>query len=415
MFLLYRFLINFVCFLSPIIITFRILKKKEDIKRYKEKFSITNLKRPKGNLIWFHACSVGELKSIVPLIINFEKNKNVNNILITTSTLSSSKVFTKLNFKKTIHQFFPIDSWYLTNKFLDQWRPNKVIFVESEIWPNMLMNIKRRKIPSILLNARITKKTFFRWKKINSFSNKIFQIFDKIFPQSKETRNFLNILGIKNTKIIGNLKYCDNSLTKIKNISFKNKNFFKKKNIICASSTHEGEESLFGKIHNKNKNKINKLLTIIIPRHVDRSQGIKSKLDEMNLKVHMHSSNKRIDKNTDIYLVDTYGETNIFYNLSNIVFLGGSIINRGGQNPLEPARLGCKILHGPYIHNFKEIYSFLKKIKIATKFTNESSLSQIINNKIVTRSKKKNKLLSNIGNKILKKTIGEINSISNAI
>jgi 3-deoxy-D-manno-octulosonic-acid transferase len=220
MFLLYRFLINLVCFLSPIIIIFRILKKKEDIKRFKEKFSITNLKRPKGNLIWFHACSVGELKSIVPLIINFEKNKNVNNILITTSTLSSSKVFTKLNFKKTIHQFFPIDSWYLTNKFLDQWKPNKVIFVESEIWPNMLMNIKRRKIPSILLNARITKKTFFRWKKINSFSNKIFQIFDKIFPQSKETRNFLNILGIKNTKIIGNLKYCDNSLTKIKNISF---------------------------------------------------------------------------------------------------------------------------------------------------------------------------------------------------
>ena len=172
---------------------------------------------------------------------------------------------------------------------------------------------------------------------------------------------------------------------------------------------------MFGKIHSKNKNKINKLLTIIIPRHVDRSQGIKSKLDEMNLKVHMHSSNKRIDKNTDIYLVDTYGETNIFYNLSNIVFLGGSIINRGGQNPLEPARLGCKILHGPYIYNFKEIYSFLKKIKIATKFTNVNSLSQIINNKIVTRSKKKNKLLSNIGNKILKKTIGEINSISNAI
>ena len=415
MFLLYRFLINLVCFLSPIIIIFRILKKKEDIKRFKEKFSITNLKRPKGNLIWFHACSVGELKSIVPLIINFEKNKNVNSILITTSTLSSSKVFTKLNFKKTIHQFFPIDSWYLTNKFLDQWKPNKVIFVESEIWPNMLMNIKRRKIPSILLNARITKKTFFRWKKINSFSNKIFQIFDKIFPQSKETKNFLNILGIKNTKIIGNLKYCDNSLTKIKNISFKNKNFFKNKNIICASSTHEGEESLFGKIHSKNKNKINKLLTIIIPRHVDSSQGIKSKLDEMNLKVHMHSSNKRIDKNTDIYLVDTYGETNIFYNLSNIVFLGGSIIDRGGQNPLEPARLGCKILHGPYIYNFKEIYSFLKKIKIATKFTNESSLSQIINNKIVTRSKKKNKLLSNMGNKILKKTIDEINSISNAI
>jgi len=135
----------------------------------------------------------------------------------------------------------------------------------------------------------------------------------------------------------------------------------------------------------------------------------------MNLKVHIHSSNKKVDKNTDIYLVDTYGETNIFYSLSNLVFLGGSIINRGGQNPLEPARLGCKILHGPNISNFKEIYFFLQKIKVATKFKDESSLNQIINIKILSNIKKKNKALDNIGNKILKKTLNEINSISDAI
>ena len=414
MLLLYRFLINFVLILSPIIIVFRIFKKKEDLKRFKEKFSITDLKKPKGNLVWFHACSVGELKSILPLIKNFEKNKKINNILITTSTLSSSKVYAKFNFKKTIHQFFPIDTVYLTKKFLNQWKPNKIIFVESEIWPNMLLNIKKRKIPLILLNARITKKTFFRWKRINYFSKNIFLLFDKIFPQNKDTKNFLNKLGVKNTKIIGNLKYCDNSSIK-KNNQIKNKNFFRNKKIICASSTHSGEERLFGKIHNKNKNKINKLLTIIIPRHVDRSQEIKFELNKMNLKVHIHSSNKKVDKNTDIYLVDTYGETNIFYSLSNVVFLGGSIINRGGQNPLEPARLGCKILHGPNISNFKEIYFFLQKIKVATKFKDESSLNQIINIKILSNIKKKNKALDNIGNKILKKTLNEINSISDAI
>ena len=414
MILLYRLLINFVLFLSPIIIVFRIFKKKEDIKRFKEKFSITSLKKPKGNLVWFHACSVGELKSILPLIKNFEKNKKINNILITTSTLSSSKVYAKFGFKKTIHQFFPIDTVYLTNKFLNQWKPNKIIFVESEIWPNMLLNIKKRKIPLILLNARITKKTFLKWKKINYFSKNIFLIFNKIFPQNKETKNFLNKLGIKNTKIIGNLKYCDNSFIK-KNNHIKNKNFFKNKKIICASSTHKGEESLFGKIHIENKSKINKLLTIIIPRHVDRSQEIKFELDKMNLKVHMHSSNKKVNKNTDIYLVDTYGETNAFYSLSNMVFLGGSLINHGGQNPLEPARLGCKILHGPNVSNFKEIYIFLQKIKIAKKFKNEDSLNQMINNKILTSVKKKNKTLDNIGNKILKKTLGEINSIPNAI
>ena len=414
MILLYRLLINFVLFLSPIIIVFRIFKKKEDIKRFKEKFSITSLKKPKGNLVWFHACSVGELKSILPIIKNFEKNKKINNILITTSTLSSSKVYAKFGFKKTIHQFFPIDTVYLTNKFLNQWKPNKIIFVESEIWPNMLLNIKKRKIPLILLNARITKKTFLKWKKINYFSKNIFLIFNKIFPQNKETKNFLNKLGIKNTKIIGNLKYCDNSFIK-KNNHIKNKNFFKNKKIICASSTHKGEESLFGKIHIENKSKINKLLTIIIPRHVDRSQEIKFELDKMNLKVHMHSSNKKVNKNTDIYLVDTYGETNAFYSLSNMVFLGGSLINHGGQNPLEPARLGCKILHGPNVSNFKEIYIFLQKIKIAKKFKNEDSLNQMINNKILSNIRKKNKALDNIGNKILKKTLGEINSIPNAI
>ncbi len=414
MLLLYRFLINFVLILSPIIIIFRIFKKKEDFKRFKEKYSITDLKKPRGNLVWFHACSVGELKSIVPLIKNFEKNKKINNILITTTTLSSSKVYAKFNFKKTIHQFFPIDTSYLTDKFLNQWKPNKIIFVESEIWPNMLFNIKKRKIPLILLNARITKKTFFRWKKISYFSKNIFIIFDKIFPQNKDTKNFLKKLGIKNTKIIGNLKYCDNSFIN-KNNQIKNKNFFRNKKIICASSTHKGEESLFGRIHKNNKNKISKLLTIIIPRHVDRSQEIKFELDKMNLKVHMHSSNREVNKNTDIYLVDTYGETNIFYSLSNIVFLGGSIVNHGGQNPLEPARLGCKILYGPYVSNFKEIYFFLQKIKIATKFKNENSLNRIINNKILSSNKKKNKALDSMGNKILKKTLSEISYIPNAI
>ena len=412
MLLLYRLIINFIFFLSPIILIIRILNKKEDVKRFKEKFSIIKLKRPKGNLIWFHACSVGELKSIVPIIQNFEKNSKIDNILITTSTLSSSKVYLNYNFKKTIHQFLPIDTWYLTSKFLNHWRPNKVIFVESEIWPNMLFNIKKRKIPSILLNARITKKTFLNWKKINFFSKEIFQIFSKIFPQSNETKKFLNLLGIKNTKIIGNLKYCNNTPLEKKYNSFKKKKFFKKKNIICASSTHEGEEAIFGRVHKNNKKKINKLLTIIIPRHVERSKEIKTKLDEMKLKVHMHSSNKKVVKNLDIYLVDTYGETSIFYNLSKVVFLGGSLINHGGQNPLEPARFGCNILYGPYISNFKEIYSFLNRIKIATKFKNINSLNKIINKKTFFKRRKKNKVLDKIGNKILKKTLSEIYSIS---
>ena len=188
MFFVYRIIINLIILISPLIILIRLIKNKEDKIRFKEKFCFFSKKRGNGKLIWFHGSSVGEFLSIIPLIEKLEKKKSISKILITSSTLSSSKVLTKFKLKKTVHQFFPIDANFLTKKFINYWNPSAAIFVESEIWPNMLVNIKKKSIPLILLNARITKKSYNRWKIIPYTAKKLFQNFDICFSQNQETR-----------------------------------------------------------------------------------------------------------------------------------------------------------------------------------------------------------------------------------
>jgi len=158
MLFVYRVLINLIIIISPLIILIRIIKNKEDKKRFKEKLCFFSLRRKKGKLIWFHGSSVGEIVSIIPLVEKLENDPTIETILITSSTLSSSKILDRFNFKKVVHQFFPVDTSFLTKKFLDYWKPSLAIFIESEIWPNMMINIKKKSIPLILLNARITKK-----------------------------------------------------------------------------------------------------------------------------------------------------------------------------------------------------------------------------------------------------------------
>mgnify|MGYP001395658559 FL=1 len=410
MLFIYRFLINFIFILSPLIISLRLIKKKEDIKRFKEKFCFFTKKRVKGNLIWFHGASVGEIKSIVPVLEKIQENKNVNQILITSNTLSSSKIVEKLNLKKITHQFFPIDTNYLSNVFLNYWRPSLVFFIDSEIWPNTFLNLKKKKIPVGLVNGRITKKTFQRWKMFPDFSEKLFNNFSLCLSSSIESKKFLQKLGAKNVKFIGNLKFTQSNEIMIEQKS-KIKKFFSLKKIWCASSTHDTEEYLCGKVHKELKKKYKNLLTIIIPRHIDRLDEIKTQLHQLNLKTYSFQSNINISKDTDIFIVDTYGRSNSFYNYCKTVFLGGSIINHGGQNPLEAVRHGCKILHGPNVNNFKEIYKFLKKNGLSKEINNHKELIHSLN---LLLSKKTNtkimqKKTVEIGQKILKRSYEEIN------
>jgi len=410
-FFFYRILINIIILFSPIIIFVRIFKKKEDPIRFKEKFSYPSKKRDGGKLLWFHGASVGEILSVIPLIEKFEKDKNINQILLTSNTLSSSKILSELNLKKTIHQFFPIDNFFFTKKFINYWNPSIAIFIDSEIWPNMITCIKKKKIPLILLNARINKKSFNRWNSLGKITKHLFSQFDACYPSSKVSKIHLKKLGAKKIKLIGNLKFSQTEKSEFEPNN-KLRNIFASKYVWCASSTHQTEEKLIALAHEKIKKKYKNLITIIIPRHVQRTKSILKELKHLELKIHIHSSKKYIKNDTDILLVDSYGKTKFFYSLSKIVFLGGSIIQHGGQNPLEPVRYGCNILHGPNIWNFQEVYKLLQKNKISNKVIN---LKQLTNNVERIFQKKNNTIkitnkIKKLGHKILNITFKEINS-----
>ena len=410
MFFLYQIILSSLLLISPIIIIFRIFKKKEDKKRFIEKFSISTKKRKDGKLIWFHGASVGEILSIIPIIKNYEKKKSINQILITSSTLSSSKVLKKFNFKKTTHQFYPIDHFYFTDRFLKYWKPSLAIFIESEIWPCMFKRLDNKNIPLILLNARLTKKTFNRWMKIKNFTKSIFSKITIAYPQNFETKYFLKKINTNKINFIGNLKFVENDQEKQNKIDNNLKLQLKKKKVWIASSTHANKKIFFAKAHMELKKKIKNLITIIIPRHVHRTKQIISEIKKLNLKINSHSSKTKVLKNTDIYIVDTFGETKKFHKIGCSVFLGGSIIKRGGQNPLEAARYGARILHGPNIDNFRDVYRLLKSFKISQKITTHKKLASLITFK---KNKSHGKKIKKIGGIILKKTIKELNSLIN--
>ena len=408
MFFFYNIVTNLFIIISPIVVIYRILIGKEDIKRVGEKFCIYSKKNTNKN-IWIHAASVGELMSVVPIIQKLEKNKKIKSILLSTSTTSSAKIFKKLKLKKTSHVYFPLDNNYIVKRFIQCWQPELAIFIDSEIWPNMFSNLKLNNIPIIIMNARITEHSYNKWQTFPNFAKQVFRKISLALPQNSETLKYLKLLKVENIKIAGNLKYYGK-----KNIKDYREKLLKKKfknfKVWCAASTHKYEEILIGKLHKKLKKTEKKLITIIIPRHINRTNEINDALNNLDLDCIKHSSNQKLKKNTDIYLVDTYGESSKFYNLTNVSFVGGSIIKHGGQNPLEPARLGNYIINGPNVKNFKEIYAFLNKLKMSSSTSNILAMENLILKKLKTKNTNKNiKKINKIGNDVLKKNLFYIN------
>ena len=407
---IYRFLLNIIFIFSPFIILFRLLKKKEHPKRFWEKFCFFSKKKINGKILWFHGASVGELQSIVPLLEKLVKNKKIKKILITSNTLSSSKVIQNFKSKKIIHQFFPIDTNFHTKKFIEYWNPGAVFFIDSEIWPNMIKNLYEKRIPFGLLNGRITKKSFKRWMNFPNFSKSIFSKFSICLSSSHESKIYLKKLGSKKVKLLGNLKFSQSENEKIR-FDTKLRKFIKSKKVWCASSTHKTEEEFCGVVHKKLKTKYKNLLTIIIPRHIERAKKIENELKNLGLKIHLHEPKSQINNNTDIYIVNAYGKTKSFYNNCKNIFLGGSLVKHGGQNPLEATRYGCNILHGPNIDNFKEIYNFLKIKKVSKRINNQKDMIYSLNKCFSKNSNTKEiqKKLYTIGQNILYRTYNEMN------
>ena len=390
--------------LAPLYLILRKIRKKEHPDRYKEKLALIKQQRGQGFLIWFHAASVGEALSILPLIENLEQEEKIKKILITTITLSSSEVLEKRigRNEKIVHQFFPLDIPKFVNKFLNHWTPNLCILVDSEIWPNLILSIKKKNIPLLLVNGRITKKTFSKWKLVSVFAKKIFGKFDLCIVANKETEKYLKILGAKNIKSHGNLKFANTKANKDTKLNSDYLSKIVNRKIWCAASTHPSEEIFCARTHLMLKKTYANVLTIIVPRHIERAKTIKSELSNLNLKIVLYSNFEQINNDTDILLIDGYGEVKKFYDISKCVFLGKSLIKSiakdSGQNPIEPSRLGCKIFHGPYISNFNEVYEYLKSLNITKEINNFEELSQSLVEEFRNGKEKNDQIIQKIEN-----------------
>ena len=404
-----------------IIIVLRIFIKKEHKYKFKEKIFLKKIKRPNGFLFWFHAASIGEFNSILP-ILNYYSNDKKNNFLITTVTLTSYYEFEKKFGKHPnfFHQFLPYDLNIFTKYFLNSWKPDIVSFVDSEIWPNFIFSIKNQNIPLILLNARITKKTLKRWLFFKKFSKLLFGFFDMSIASSKETEKNLMSLNVKNIKYFGNLKFC--SLKK-NSQNLYNHQFSKLngKKLWCAVSTHKGEEIFCAKVHKIVKQRKKESLCVIIPRHVNRNQKIFLELKKLSLKIQIKNEEDIIDETCDIVLVNYYGSVDKFLSKIQNVFIGKSLIKKlikvGGQNPIEAAKKGCNIFHGPYVYNFEEIYDYLGMRKFSKTINNPNELAngllENFNNNKERMNKEKVKELEIFSNSIFEKIINEYNILIN--
>jgi 3-deoxy-D-manno-octulosonic-acid transferase len=383
----------------------RILKKKESPIRFKEKLGITNAQRQDGYLMWFHCASIGELKSIFPIIDHYVKK---NRILLTTSTLSSSEIFYKKysNNKNIIHQFAPIDSPQIVKRFFLKWKPNIIFFTDSELWPNQIFYAKNNNIPIILLNGRISKKSFSKWRLFKITMHEILKSFKLILCNSNQSSDYLHYFKTNNIETIGNLKFIISE-----NLASENEDNIniQKRIIFIALSTHDTEEEFCIKAHISLKLKYPNLLTLIIPRHINRISKIEGVIKKLKLKSLTQDSLSDIKDDIDILIINTYGNTQKFLKLSKYIFIGGSLINHGGQNPIEVAYNNSFIFHGPYIYNFTEIYNFLNIENISFEVKTEKELIDLIEKKINTNQGNniKDKIIK-IGDEILSSTIKKL-------
>lgn len=357
---------------------FRRLRGRESEKRFAERFGHSNIPRPKGTLLWIHAASVGEANSVLPLIDVLQARFRDINILITTGTLTSAKLMEKLNLKNVLHQFVPVDTPEATNRFLRHWRPDIGFWVESELWPNLVINARARGCFMIIVNGRMSVKSYDKWQKFGLLI--IYQMlncFEVVFAQNEADARRFRGLGAQDVRCLGNLKHDALPLSCNEADLFSLQQAIGLRPMWLAASTHAGEEEILARAHTLLTKTHPDLLTVIVPRHPMRGAEIAKQLSGYG-KVGLRSNGDKVTAATNIYIADTLGELGLFYRLSEIVFMGGSLIEHGGQNPLEPARLRCCIITGPNTNNFAEIYNEMEKLSICFRAKNADELATTI-------------------------------------
>ena len=354
----------------------RCLYGKDKIECVRNHFGIPTLDRPDGTLIWIHAASIGESISALTYIHHVKKQFPEMNVLLTTVTVTSAEIaIPKITeIPGCFHQFAVADSPFWVKKFLNYWRPEVSFFMESEIWPSMIDELYRRKIPFFLLNARLSSKSFERWKRVRRFLIMILQKFTCILAQSEIDYQRFSFFSHENTKRIDNLKYANEPLSCDDNLFKVFKKICKDKKILVAASTHEEEENIILEAHKKLKNKFD-LITIIIPRHLTRINRICETLRQHNITFSLRSENPT--NYQEVFCIDTYGETGTFFRLADLCFIGGSLVPIGGHNIYEPVALGKPVLHGPFMDNALAVRNYLRQERVALEVKNADDIVKI--------------------------------------
>ena len=344
--------------LYPVVIRSYIKKRieigKEDKKRFNERIGRPTKERPEGKLIWFHGASVGESVSMLPLINKLLEANPDAHIMVTTGTTTSADIMAKRLPNRAFHQYIPIDNPSFTKRFIKYWQPNLVLWFESDFWPAMLSSIKRRNIPLILVNGRISNKSFKRWQQFDFISKELLSCFTFCLGQSEEDAYRLRVLGAKDSTCLGNLKFAGLPIPVDEEKKQEIISQIGDKQVFCISSTHANEEQMLGKHFNRLLEKHPNTFIIIAPRHPNRGNDIKQQIQDLGFTVSLRSNEEKITAKTQVYIADTIGELGIWYGISPIVFIGGSLIPHGGQNFMEPSRLKDAVIVGPYMHNFTE-------------------------------------------------------------
>ncbi len=348
--------------LYPVIgpyLALRAAKGKEERSRRKERYGAASVARPEGPLVWFHAASVGETNAILPL--NKEVRRRGIAVLLTTGTVTSAKVVQDRLGSEVIHQYVPLDLKPAVSRFLEYWHPDLAIMAESEIWPMTILELGARHIPQVLVNGRISDRSFPRWKRRHALADALFENFALVIAQSETDAERFRTLGALPVLVSGNLKVDTDAPPVDPPVLKAYLGQIAGRRTWAAISTFEGEEAAAGNVHRALKERTPGLLTIIVPRHPERSDAVADMLAARGLKVVRRTSGEPLTPDTDIFLGDTIGEMGLYLRMTEIAFVGRSLFAEGGQNPLEPAMLGCAILSGGNVQNFREAYQQLAR------------------------------------------------------
>ncbi len=375
----------------------RLESGKEDPLRLGERKGMASVSRPNGDIIWIHTASVGEALSALPLIDFLLENYGTYNILITSGTITSANLLSERLPKNVIHQYVPIDHKPWVQHFINYWNPKLALFVESELWPNIINELSLNNIPIGLINARLSDNSFKKWKSYSLLTKSLFIKLSFVIAQSEEYSDKYAKLGVKNTYHSGNLKFLSPALPVDQEFLQqleKETQQTHPRSIWVACSTHENEEIMASKIHTSLAETHKNLLTIIVPRHPNRSQDIQDCLKSLGYNIACRSKNESIKEDTQIYLLDTLGEMGTVLQLSSIAYIGKSLLNHGGHNPLEPAKLGCAVIFGNHMENFEDIKKDMLANTSAIEVTSQEELTLIID-KLLTNEAYKNLQITN--------------------